>query len=719
MVFVFPFALQPTDQEMTAVLDYVRKINGASSKKVGEVVIAVRSAIDRKSWPEDGIAIRLESEETLLDQLVDFREYFDDIRRRVRATPLPESDLKLADVYVEPLVITTTGAHESVGEYLDQWLEEKGMRHIALLGEYGQGKSTTALMWANRLISSSKGDLPIPIVVELRGTSPRNLSPLQLLGAWSATYSIDPQSLMKLLTAGRLVVILEGFDEMALIGDAEMRLRHFRTLWQFACPGSKVLITGRPNFFLDESEMRVALGIDESRSGRPFCDPIRLVPFDPERIKGALRPYKPLMRDRIYSLASANPRFLDVVSRPSLLHVVAVLWERERLSEQVDYLTSADVMGLFVRYSYRRQGLKERADDKNIGDFMALNTAERQYFMGGIAAWMAARESPNQITTRDFDGIVSALLEVMPDSVSASPSSLIAGENRQALRSRMSSSQYGLEHVKTDVRACGLLVDDPAVPGTLRFGHKSFMEYLAAELGCDSVVGTNVERTRAIRTVTAFSVQSLFRLPVALGFLTELLVPRDERQTGMVARKLLVAKRTLGLQPDGSKMKAFAIRVGFVIAILVDHGFFFIFRLLPRALLASATSGPNIVSRQHRDTRIRIGLLLLWIPMITTSAAALLASGATRQPFWERLTMVIGLGAFMSVFTIGFMLIDRVRFWRMLCAKMDIDNQSMHEALGTSLIPGLRRITLPLSRREFDRLLGRKSDSGVPSGTNA
>jgi hypothetical protein len=38
--------------------------------------------------------------------------------------------------------------------------------------------------------------------------------------------------------------------------------------------------------------------------------------------------------------------------------------------------------------------------------------------------------------------------------------------------------------VKTDVRACGLPVDDPAAQGTFRFGHKSFMEFSYASIVC-------------------------------------------------------------------------------------------------------------------------------------------------------------------------------------------------------------------------------------------
>jgi hypothetical protein len=64
-------------------------------------------------------------------------------------------------------------------------------------------------------------------------------------------------------------VILEGFDEMALAGDAQARFAHFRTLWGFSYPRSKVLFTGRPNYFLDDKELKSALNIERFGRNRP------------------------------------------------------------------------------------------------------------------------------------------------------------------------------------------------------------------------------------------------------------------------------------------------------------------------------------------------------------------------------------------------------------------------------------------------------------------
>src|SRR6185369_6182710 len=95
------------------------------------------------------------------------------------------------------------------------------------------------------------------------------------------------------------------------------------------------------------------------------------------------------------------------------------------------------------------------------------------------------------------------LLAVIPDSISTD-STAIAGETRQPLRARLENNEYGREHVMTDVRACGLLVDDPSSPGTFRFGHKSFMEYLFAVVVANSIQKISYDKTRAIcKTVNA------------------------------------------------------------------------------------------------------------------------------------------------------------------------------------------------------------------------
>ena len=53
--------------------------------------------------------------------------------------------------------------------------------------------------------------------------------------------------------------------------------------------GAKVLFTGRPNFFLDDEELKRALGISEGVAVGPYCSALRIAPFEPDQIAGTLR----------------------------------------------------------------------------------------------------------------------------------------------------------------------------------------------------------------------------------------------------------------------------------------------------------------------------------------------------------------------------------------------------------------------------------------------
>ena len=153
-----------------------------------------------------GLELRLETEATMLDGLVDWTDYRNYIRKRMCETRLQDSDLTVSDVFVEPH-ISGVGQKDDksyrLEQYLNVWLEERSQRHVAILGDYGQGKSTAALAFAYSQLSR-EGAERIPILLELRGRSPRNMKPLELVATWSATYNINPQALMYLHRAGKI-----------------------------------------------------------------------------------------------------------------------------------------------------------------------------------------------------------------------------------------------------------------------------------------------------------------------------------------------------------------------------------------------------------------------------------------------------------------------------------------------------------------------------------
>ena len=85
--------------------------------------------------------------------------------------------------------------------------------HLAILGEYGQGKSIFAATLALRLLADVKARKRVPILIELGGKSPRTSTTLEMLAAWSARYGIDPQLARAWIEYGQAVIIFDGFDE--------------------------------------------------------------------------------------------------------------------------------------------------------------------------------------------------------------------------------------------------------------------------------------------------------------------------------------------------------------------------------------------------------------------------------------------------------------------------------------------------------------------------
>ncbi|MDD1606411.1 MAG: hypothetical protein LUP96_06930 [Methylococcaceae bacterium] len=488
---------QPTEIELHALFNYVGKVRQHKQHDSADIefIIALKDGDRDEPNQLNGHSIRTVSESRLLDDLVDFTDYFRDLRKRVEQDNLLGSELTLEQVYSESSfkLGKEEDAQENLEAFLDTWLAETSQRQIALLGEYGQGKSTNSLMLSYHLmqrIQQTPHSARIPILLELRGKSPRTLREDELLSTWAGRYSIDTHALMKLLVAGRLLLIFEGFDEVDLSGDADARIEHFKIMWGLCYPKAKIMVTGRPNYFLDNAELKAALGIQDASVERPYCQAIYLAPFNNKEIAHSLRHVDSNIRDGILDLAAVNERFYDIVSRPSMLHVVSVLWLTKNLAQYGERINSAVVMDLFIRHSLERQSGKAQKYDftpPTGGNakpaFMALSSPERAYFMEGIACYMLINQFPNQITVRQLEEVVRLLIDSIPEAVS-SQTDAQSGESRNPLRQRydFANKPEDIQSILTDVRACGLLVSDLSRSGSFKFGHKSFMEFLAGKV---------------------------------------------------------------------------------------------------------------------------------------------------------------------------------------------------------------------------------------------
>ena len=527
-VLLFPMEQTLEPKNLDAAVRYAEEIKNDRKSQIDALIVMVRNSIPKTIQERYLDRITFMSRREILESGINWLDYRNHIFSRVDDDSLIDSDLHIKDVYVSSRyhLNDQLELRNDIERYIDKWLEEKGRRQLAILGEYGHGKSTLALMLTYRLLKEHEKNpgarTRIPILIELRSRNPRNQSPLQLLGDWCAQYNMNPQALLRLHNLGRLLIIFEGFDEMSLVGDAQTRLDQFVTLWSFCTDSqnARIILTGRPNFFLDSQETQAALGTTKGKSGQPFCETIRLAPFSIDQIEKALDAYGTSIKQQICKIATKYNHFLEVISRPSILHIVAILWERERLFEKADKLDSAQVLELFVIHSYRRQVLKEHGQVS----FMALSTAERSYFMQGVVAHMVIRNHGNQISSRELNRLIDMLTGSIPAHVS-SVTDAIHGETRKPLRNRIEEADESVairEQIRTDVRTCGLLVTPPGEAGKFQFGHKSFMEYLFASVAADYILNRSESSVSLLKCIDG-QIGDIIHHPVSVRFLAELI----------------------------------------------------------------------------------------------------------------------------------------------------------------------------------------------------
>ncbi|MDQ1818056.1 NACHT domain-containing protein [Massilia sp. CCM 9210] len=138
---------------------------------------------------------------------------------------------------------------------------------LAILGGYGLGKSSLAKRVASeqalRYLRAPECER-LPILLPL-GQVVHETELAGLFGKhFTSRYSLEGYSyktLMQLNVAGRLLIILDGFDEMKHAMTEHDFRANFREFNKLRAPNAKVLLLGRPNAFTSESSNLLIRGL--------------------------------------------------------------------------------------------------------------------------------------------------------------------------------------------------------------------------------------------------------------------------------------------------------------------------------------------------------------------------------------------------------------------------------------------------------------------------
>ncbi|MEX5631567.1 TIR domain-containing protein [Parafrankia sp. FMc2] len=193
--------------------------------------------------------------------VLDLREY---LERQTRAVEMDQ--LYPPHLYVPQRMVridtTFRNEYPDAAEEVLKWLHTDEPRFILVLGDFGRGKTFLTHELARRLAADRPdGGLPrlIPLLVELRTlTRSHNLDALVSLHlAQSQQNRFDLDAFRYMLRNGRLVLLFDGFDELALRVSYERALEHLDMLISAVerQGQAKLVLTSRAQYFLNDDDV--------------------------------------------------------------------------------------------------------------------------------------------------------------------------------------------------------------------------------------------------------------------------------------------------------------------------------------------------------------------------------------------------------------------------------------------------------------------------------
>ncbi|WP_205417399.1 NACHT domain-containing protein, partial [Trinickia diaoshuihuensis] len=344
---------------------------------------------------------------------------------------------------------------------------------MAILGGYGKGKTSLALRLVSQQAERHRNDPTerIPILIRLgqvvHETQLEALFGKEFTARHPAT-DFRFQTLMHLNAEGRLLVILDGFDEMKhamSLADFRATFKEFNRLLG---PRAKVLLLGRPNALPTEARTHVLRGMRRVGS-QMVNDPNfgtwreeEIAFFNEEEVESFLRAYlRHLLSARGIEAVSGlsadafvdsrvreivSKVSADLLSRPVQARIVADLAYNP--SFMLDGFTKYTLYDTFIRAVIDRDMEEKRA--------RAIIPFEPRFSFQQNLAWWSWTKSGEGQGYFNRDEIPPYLVERLPDGDAADTAAKL--------------NEYIVSSLTEEKEA-----------GVLYFAHRSFQEFLVAD----------------------------------------------------------------------------------------------------------------------------------------------------------------------------------------------------------------------------------------------
>nr|WP_322685973.1 caspase family protein [Nostoc sp. DedQUE07]MDZ8132322.1 caspase family protein [Nostoc sp. DedQUE07] len=326
----------------------------------------------------------------LLDRDADFNVYLNWLENEIKERGIDRTYVPLACTKEEfdPKSKQKMGisryaqADGWIDGYVERWLDDPAKEHLSILGEFGTGKTWFGLHYAWAALQRYRDaqrrgvERPrLPLVIPLRDYA-KAVSVESLFSEFFFRKHEIPlpgySAFEQLNRMGKVLLIFDGFDEMAARVNRQEMINNFWELAKVVVPGAKVILTCRTEHFPEAKEGRALLSAELQASTidlpleTPRFEVLELEKFDDEQIRQVLAfRSEPETVERIMN----NSTLRDLARRPVMTELII-----EALPE-IEAGKPVDISRVYL-YAVRH---KMERDIKTKRTFTSL--ADKLYFL--------------------------------------------------------------------------------------------------------------------------------------------------------------------------------------------------------------------------------------------------------------------------------------------------------------------------------------------------
>lgn len=332
-------------------------------------------------------------EDSFLNIIIDFSTY---LRKNIKLFEEELSDIGGVSVKESFILPKFNKGQSNLENYLDNWLNEKSYKHISLLADYGMGKTTFLKYYTHYLskkILAGENVSRYPVFISLTNTSPMSNDGIQtkIESFVSKELGVNYALFEKLVHLGKIVFILDGFDEMGFIGTEKTRFEQFNSIWQLATKDNKILISGRKSYLPTEFERNNVLNIVdkdlEISQQNPFTEVIELDYFQEKEIFKTLKIYFKDMNivKQYLEYIKNNQSVFDLCKRPSMLHMTMSILPSLYEEGSQKNISATALMNKYIEFWISRQ------ESKNIKGYFNKNDNRKKEFLINFFTQLASK----------------------------------------------------------------------------------------------------------------------------------------------------------------------------------------------------------------------------------------------------------------------------------------------------------------------------------------